>query len=319
MKIITLIPIKNEDWIIDYTLKNTSKFSDHIIVADQMSEDNSRAICKKYEKVILIDNKEKFHSNKVRWQMLDAVRNFEGQNFIFSIDADEFISPNIKDEMIKIKETTKPGTTYSFLWIQLWKSLNYYRNDSVWKNSYKSIAFWDDRKMDYVRKSVTNDHISRVPYDKPYPNIKIDKYPLLHLQFAAWKKSQIKQAWYRCSEIILEKNKTARRINHTYAETFDGTWVKKLPIQKEWTEGIEFPENIENISSDWHIKQILGWFDEYGIEKFEPLQIWHIPELHEEFIKRVSKEPKIQTYPNWLVKLNEIKNKININYEKRFK
>lgn len=313
MKIITLIPIKNEDWILDYTLKNISKFSDHIIVADQMSEDKSREICKKYEKVILIDNKEKFHSNKVRWQMLDAARNFEGNNFIFSIDADEFISPNIQDEIKKIAETTKPGTTYSFLWIQLWKSINYYRNDSVWKDSYKSIVFWDDRKMDYVRKSVTNDHISRVPYDKLYPDTRIEKYPLLHLQFAAWKKSQIKQVWYRCSEIILEKNKSARRINHTYTETFDHPKIQLQSTKNEWFENIELPENIENINSEWHIKQIFNWFNEYGIEKFEPLQIWHIPELHNEFIKKIGKEPRIQIYPKWLVKLNSIKNKINSN------
>jgi len=310
MKIISLIPVKNEDWILNYTLKNVSKFSDHIIVADQMSEDKSREICKKYKKVILLDNKEKFHSNKIRWHMLDTARNFEGNNLIFSIDADEFISPLIINEIENIKNQIKPGTTISFQWIQLWKSLQFYRNDGVWQNSFKPIAFWDDRKMDYVREHITNDHIGRVPYDKPYPNVKMEKYPLLHLQFAAWKKSQIKQAWYRCSEIILEKNKSAKHINHTYAETFDSKQVKLKTIQPEWIKDIELPDNIENIGSEWHIKQIFSWFDECGIEKFEPLQIWHIPELHDEFIKLVGREPKIHLYPKWLIALNNLKNKL---------
>ena len=310
MKIITLIPVKNEDWILDYTLKNVSKFSDHIIVADQMSEDKSREICKKYEKVILLDNKDKFHTNKVRWQMLDAARNFDGNNFIFSIDADEFISPLIKEEITKLQNTISPGTTISFQWIQLWKSIEFYRNDSVWKDSFKPIAFWDDRIMNYVRNNIKMDHTSRVPYDKSYPNIEIEKYPLLHLQFAAWKKSQIKQSYYRCLEIILEKNKSARRINHTYAETFDNKQIKLQPVKPGWLKNIELPDKIENISSEWHIKQILGWFNEYGIEKFEPLEIWHIEELHNEFVKKINREPKVQTYPKWLVKANDIKNKI---------
>ncbi|MFA5879705.1 MAG: glycosyltransferase family 2 protein [Candidatus Margulisiibacteriota bacterium] len=314
MKIITLIPIKNEDWILDYTLKNISKFSDYIIVADQMSEDKSREICKKYEKVILLDNKEKFHSNKVRWQMLDAARNFEGNNFIFSIDADEFISPLIKEKLIKIQNNIYPGTTISFQWIQLCEPFGYYRNDGVWKNSFKPIAFWDNRKMNYIKQQVANDHVGRVPYDKSYPNIKIEGYPLLHLQFAASKKTQIRQAWYRCSELILE-NKSPRKINHFYRETYDESKAIKLPLRKEWLKEIELPDNLNTIYSKWRTKQIFEWFDEYGIEKFEPLQIWHIPELHDEFIKRINREPKSQIYPYWLIKMNDIKNKIKNQYK----
>lgn len=309
MKIITLIPIKNEDWILDYTLKNVSKFSDHIIVADQMSEDKSREICKKYNKVILLDNKEKFHSNKVRWQMLDAARNFDGQNFIFSIDADEFISPNIKDEIIKIEKTTKPSTTFSFRWLQVWKSLTNYRIDGVWKNSYKPITFWDDRKMNFIKKLILNDHTSRIPNDGKYLNMQIEKYPLLHLQFASSKRTRIRQAWYRCSEIILNK-KSPKKINNFYREVLDESKIKVSPLQKEWLHDIEFPENMNNIYSEWRLTQIFKWFDEYGIEKFEPLEIWHIPELHNEFVKRMYREPKVQTFPKWVIKTNDFKNKM---------
>jgi len=37
---------------------------------------------------------------------------------------------------------------------------------------------------------------------------------------------------------------------------------------------------------------MLGWFDEYGIGFFEPLQIWHITLLRERFVAQVGREPR---------------------------
>ncbi len=35
-----------------------------------------------------------------------------------------------------------------------------------------------------------------------------------------------------------------------------------------------------------------GWFDERGIEFFEPLEIWHLPSLHREFRRRTGRNPR---------------------------
>ena len=54
--IICLVPVKNEAWILDRCLATASTWADVIIVADQMSTDNSREIALKYPKVQLIEN-----------------------------------------------------------------------------------------------------------------------------------------------------------------------------------------------------------------------------------------------------------------------
>ena len=56
-KIVVITPVKNEAWILDRFLAVTSQFADCIIIADQNSTDESKDICKKYPKVIVIDNK----------------------------------------------------------------------------------------------------------------------------------------------------------------------------------------------------------------------------------------------------------------------
>jgi len=91
MKIIALMPVKNEAWILPYTLESLSKICDHIIIADQNSDDGSFEIYKKFSKVEVITNNEKIHSNKVRWSLLDRAREYEGKNIILNVDADEFI------------------------------------------------------------------------------------------------------------------------------------------------------------------------------------------------------------------------------------
>ena len=306
MKIIALIPIKNEDWILESSLTNISRWADHIIIADQMSTDHSREICKKFPKVTLIDNLNEGHSNKVRWQLLDEARKIEGNNLIVCIDADEILVP----DTFANKEVFKKyalGQRFEIPWIQLWKSPSQYRTDSGWDELTKQFAFIDDRVMDYERSEVINDHTARIP-SSPLPLIHLDS-ALLHLEYVPFKKSQIKQAWYRCSELIAGK-RSARRINTTYAPTLDSTQVKTKEVPATWNKGITFPEGLAETTSTWHRETILKWFDQYGIEFFEPLDIWHIQEFNDEFLKRMNRLPKPKHFPKWLLALNKIKNSL---------
>ena len=74
MKKIVLMPVKNEDWILEYSLSCASLWADHIIVADQTSTDRTPEICRKFEKVIYVKNHAEFHSSNVRKLLLDEAR-----------------------------------------------------------------------------------------------------------------------------------------------------------------------------------------------------------------------------------------------------
>ena len=55
MKVIALLPVRNEAWVLPHTLSCLSGFCDVIIVSDQDSTDESRAICRRFAKVALLD------------------------------------------------------------------------------------------------------------------------------------------------------------------------------------------------------------------------------------------------------------------------
>jgi hypothetical protein len=321
MKIIGLMPAKNESWILPYTLKPLSQICDHIIVADQNSTDKSNEVYKNFSKVTVIKNNVIGHSNTVRWNLLDTARNFDGKNLIISIDADEIIIPKLlKDYLYKNIDSISSGTLLSFQWIQLWKSLNYYRNDDFWGNNWKPIGFLDDRKIDYNRSNIIiNDHTSRTPGKENTPITKMHNVPLIHLQWVFWNRAQIKQAWYRCTELI-ENNSRAWTINKKYKTSLDNTNAKLKATPKEWILDINIPTNL---NQQWQFKEILQWFDQYGIKYFEPLQIWHIQELHNEFVKKMGRQPKAILKPPLHIRAktqiskfipSKIKNKIKNKY-----
>lgn len=311
MKIITLIPVKNEGDILENTLINTGSFSDYIIIADQSSSDNTLNICKKFAKVKVINNPNVGHSNMVRWLLLDEARKIDGDNLIFCIDADEIISPK---SLTKIKEviriySLKPGVAFSFHWLHIFESYNKYRVDGIWNNNIKPIAFWDDRIINYKKQFVVNDHTSRIPEPKKIYYIK--DYPLLHLQSLSKEKNEIKQIWYRCSELIKNPS-NSKRINNKYSITN----TKKVILEntkKEWFDDIHLEKLKYSKKDDWRYKEILSWFDKYGIDFFETIDIWEFKEFNNLFVEKMGRQPRIKTYPTLIIKLNNLKNYIRNN------
>lgn len=315
MKTIVLIPTKNEEWIIDSTLSNISKVVDMIIIADQNSIDKTREICKKYKNTSVIENNYSGHSNKVRWLLLEKARKYGDGNLIICLDADEIISPEAITEMKREAEKHKmiDGVVFSLRWIQLYKDVHHHRNDGAWKNSWKNVAFIDKAGFnEYKKENVINDHTSRVPDTMIGKTIKIS-YPILHFHFLAPNRNQIKQAWYRCTELVAGK-RNAKRINNTYRVTFEPKNITPIKNETYWEKDIEMPKITDIAANSWYYTDIQSLFNKFGILFFEDLQIWHINELREVFLSKTGRKPISKSYPAFLSLINDwvnfVKNKM---------
>ena len=124
---------------------------------------------------------------------------------------------------------------------------------------------------------------------------------VIHTQFAQWRRTQLKQAWYRCLELLFTKKK-ARHINLTYEITRDNIVNGIEPINNEWIQGLVFPVDIGEFESDWHSKEILDWFEEFGPKFFEKLDIWDIKILRDYFEEKTGRSPGKPSYPSILRK-----------------
>lgn len=268
--------LKNEDWIIDTTFPILEKISDEIIVANNNSSDKSIELLRNYN-VEIINNDSTTHSNKVRWKLLDEARERHGSNnLIMCIDADEFVPPGLFLKNKKNLEAESPGTVFASPWVQVWRNVTQYRNDkSVWnpKVNLKPFMFLDNANIDYKRTLVLNDHTARVPEVNTL-SVKKTNFPLIHLQFANWERSQIKQLWYQCVE--LTNGFHPNEINNKYKVASDEKNIKYKKLKKKWVKDVFLDPKIEKskILDIWYVEEINKMINDFGIEKFRLLDIW---------------------------------------------
>jgi len=312
MKIIALLPFKNEAWALHSYISSISQVADEIIALDDGSTDSGTAILKEAgAKIITIDTSgEKFVNMSLRRQtLLDVGRLAGGTHFIW-LDADETFSSDFIKVAKENISALKPGQKMTMRWVQAWKSLDTYLNDkkSPYGYIWKEFIIFDDGQTNFDNKFLCE---QRTPGISNVPEMRINEKQgvVLHWAYADWNAVQYKQAWYRCTELI-EGTRSAFRINVTYSITLnnDSLHTDQFPIR--WTEDIKLPENKRpNI----HIDLINAYFDKYGIVFFEKLDIWRILELKKTFIVKIGRDP-IPSKPSFLfLKLNNFKNYV-LNY-----
>jgi len=281
MKVIALMPVKNEEWILEKTLAPLSKICDHIMVADQNSTDRSIEIVRSIPNCILSKNDEVYHSSNVRKMLLDAAReSFSGSNLLISLDADEIFTSNILDKDIMESWKALPkGTSISLVWNQLWRSIHLYRNDdSVWTNNRKYFVYIDDKSRAFDNVNVINDHTGRFPFD-PRKIYVENRVSVLHFQFVCYERMLSKQNYYMVSEKVFG-DETDKCINEKYKIAKDEENISFQRVDKKfysgWEElGMSFDIRI-NEYLFWYDLEVLSMMKKYGCRFFKNLNIWDI-------------------------------------------
>ena len=292
MKIIALMPVRNEAWVLAHSLSCLSAFCDVVLVNDQDSEDESREICRRFPKVVLVESSARLICEEARWQLLDAARDYDGFNLLWCTDADELMSPQLATRFFDgQRDALAPGTVVECLYYHLWSRADRYRRDGYpYAPYWKQIGLLDDRHMDYSRARRLPLHEPRVPLEGAAGTIRAADLPVLHLQWLLAERNQMKQAWYRCRE-FMDGSKTAAAVNEFYSVTLPDARVHTEDVPAPWVQDVTFPDLAVDRLPSWQERDILGWFDQYTPEFFEPLEIWHIAVLRDEFRRRVGRSP----------------------------
>ena len=282
MKIITLLPFKNEEKNLPSFLSNVLPACDEIVAIDDGSTDRGPEILKEFGVHVYkndIEVKSGWAELGIREKLLQLGREHGGTHFVV-LDADETFTDHFPRKCRKVCERLEPGQKVKMQWLAMWKSVDHYRDDrSVWSNNYKDFIFADDGKMEYPKVWM---HTPRTPGETTEANcltLNPKHGAVIHFQFSDWDSFQIKQAWYRCSELIRNGGGGVGQINNKYRITMDDPNAVVRAMPEHWQEGVTFPIIEFDQSDNWRLKQMLDWIDEYGPEFFGQLDIWHIPEL----------------------------------------
>ncbi len=315
MKIIALLPFRNEEWILPTYISSMKLIADEIIAVYDDCEDKSIEILKA-NNVIVMRNKN-WEANATaedsRKQLLEIGRKRGGTHFI-CLDADEVFSSSFIPKARGIINCLVPGQKLLMPWLYLWNGTESYRKETIgFTAGLKDFAFCDDQEMDYDDKII---HGSRTPSnniicikDKVIDNI--NDASVLHFHFVNYEFAVYKSIYYMCFELI-QTPKRLHYINKGYACVFNEN-PQCERTDPNWFKGLVLPDLFQlNNKILVYISEIYQLFDQKGIEYFELLQIWSIPELQKEFIKRTGRHPRTWKEPIYYRLRTSLKNILKI-------
>lgn len=310
MKIIALLPVKNEEWILPTYLSSIKQITPHIIAFDDGSTDRSKEMLLAANAVVLTERTwqktDFFEQYHIRTHLLEMGRKAGGTHFIL-LDADECFDARFIEHAEEILPTLEPGQALELPWITLWKDERQHRTDGVFQNLTKCFVYADDGVSVYPQGGL-HLHFGNIPMTTKEQR-RSPEGGVLHFQYVDYPRTQAKQAWYMAAE-LLKQERSVRRINASYLITKDGPHVRTTPLTKSSYTGITLPTTRDTQARQRYLDKLFAWFQEYGIAHFERLDIWEIEELHEAFVEQMHREPKPNTFPSWLIQLNSLRHKI---------
>ncbi len=274
VRIVVVTPVRNEAWILERFLSVTSRFADHIVVADQRSTDESRAICRRFPKVTVVDNPtDEFNERDRQLLLLRHARAMvPPPRVILALDADEILAANAVDtESWRAMLAARPGTIVCFERVDLYETPDQcMRHDRL-----TPLGYVDDG----VEHAPRDMHSVRVPIPDYARRLLLDDIAVLHYSALRPTALAAKLRWYSVIENVRGTCPWVfkRRLRYAMHVDFTGAGrVERSPV--EWFRGWEDAGiDMRTVAQEkyyWYDFEVLRLFSEHGALKFWLDDIW---------------------------------------------
>ncbi len=150
MKLIGLMPVRNEDWILGLSSRVALAWCDELVILNHASTDRSVEIIDE----LMHEYSGRVHLSSVpelqwsemehRQMMLDHAR-IKGATHIAIVDADEILTANVVDQVKNAVIVMRDGQMLQLPGYNLRGGLSRYHSNGVWGNRLFSVAFKDYR------------------------------------------------------------------------------------------------------------------------------------------------------------------------------
>lgn len=285
--IIVITPVRNEAWVLDAYLTCTSSWADFIILADQHSDDGTREIAQKYEKVILIDNPtEEWYEYICRTRLLEEAAKIPGDKIIFGLDADEFLSEGFeKTDSWKRIINSKENEIFCFNWLNLFdnfSTVEYTDMHFEWAGHFVASV---DVVEEYKKREKHAVHCSRIPCLETTrcKYINVDDFWVVHLAKLNHQKVRQKYDFYQVTWADKNKEK-ANPINmyRGYSKYYPDHLEHLVEPLKLCCKGEVKDYSYLVKTSDYgkhYVEEMVKVINREGVDKFAMLCIWDNPYL----------------------------------------
>lgn len=252
MKIVAIMPVRNEAWVLGLTARAALMWADELLVLDHASTDVTRAICD----AIRDEVGDRFHlwsEPEGTWQemrhrqlLLEMARNRQASH-IAIVDADEILTGNLIEQIKTDIGQTHGRAILQLPWLQCRGSIQEYHSGGVWAEQWVSFAFQDAAELHWKARDGYDFH-HRHPMGRqliPFRPVPRKKGGLMHLQMVSDRRLRAKQYLYQLVErlrwpdrIPIEEMRDMYRIA-VYGQKEPRLAMNPFPmaqVPKEWWE-----------------------------------------------------------------------------------
>ncbi len=293
MKIVAIMPVRNEDWVLGLSARALLRWVDELVILDHCSNDRTEPICADLERQfkpqisVLRDNNPVWLEMRHRQRLLDWARTLQATHVV-TIDADEVVSANLVKHMRDIVSEIPPGQILQLPWITCRDSIYNHHRTGLWAQQHASAAFVDDPRYHWKQRNGYDFH-QRAPMGRPevpYKPVAHSFGGILHLQYSSRRRLLAKQALYKMTEVIRWPGRdTLAVINQRYDWSVYGQACKPegAPVfdlakcRDDWWAGYgDLMQYLRVDDKPWQEAECRRLVEQYGREHFNGLDLFGV-------------------------------------------
>lgn len=210
MKIVGLMLVRNEDWVIKASLDAAFRWCDDVVLYADRCTDRTVEIAhevgrKTWRGQLRFQNDPlpAWNEMDMRQETLAMGRKMGGTHFAI-IDGDEILTHNFQSDVRSWFEHLLPGQLLEVPMVPVWSSLDLWRaNDPTWSTAKLTLGFCDAPDLAWTAAADGYQHHARAPKNsmphalRPVQPCTPDQGGVMHLQFANQRRLLSKHVLYR--------------------------------------------------------------------------------------------------------------------------
>jgi len=294
MKLIGIMPVRNEDWCLGLSARVALEWCDAVVFYLHACTDRSLQIIADIQAEVT--DRISYHicedgcwdEMTHRQILLRSARQEHGATHIAMIDADEVLTANLlpRDalEIRLLCDMLVPGQMLELPGYNLRGSLDRYHSNGIWGNRWFSCAFKDQPEAHWAGDKFHSRNPAGVKW-QPWRPIKQGEGGILHLWGASESRLRAKHALYKVTERLRFPAKPTVEIERMY-----NLWRSKddelISYPKQWPNDWEYASipdewwrhDVAYVSFDseipWQEAEVRRLVQEHGPEKFKGLDLF---------------------------------------------
>lgn len=292
MKLVAIMPVRNEAWILGSSLRALLMWVDEVAVLCHACTDASLNIMGELQsevpgRIHLAISSDPLWEEMDHRQLLLECARVNGATHIVTVDADEILSGNLLPSIQSWVEQTPVNAILQVPWVSCRGALDRYHTSGIWSQQDVSIAWRDNPRCHWAARNGYHFHHRHPmgPSFIAYTRIRgVQRGGLMHLQFVSDRRLRAKQALYLMQEVTRWPGRMKpEELNRMYGLAVYGSYDSAKPdlqtaqAPAEWWAPYQHLMRYIDVDAEpWQEAECRRLWKEHGAATFSGLDLFGV-------------------------------------------